>query len=153
MKDIYHLVRYNIKLAREQMLKSQRPVNKPEINIGCLVLICNYTSRSFQPRFKEDFRMIDIKGNSIEVMNNHRLISTFHITDVRKATLAEKVDELPSDFRKFGRKGNLCMDPDLFKDLCWILDHDPINLMKFCDNTDNNGTCAQDSINNTIKGV
>ena len=37
MKDIYCLVTYNIKLARERMLKNQGPVNKPEINIGDLV--------------------------------------------------------------------------------------------------------------------
>ena len=39
MKDIYCLVTYNIKLARERMLKNQGPINKPEINIGDLVLV------------------------------------------------------------------------------------------------------------------
>ena len=39
MKDIYHLVTFNIKLARERMLKNQGPMEKPEIDIGNLVLI------------------------------------------------------------------------------------------------------------------
>ena len=55
MKDIYHLATYNIKLAREWMFKSQRPINKCEVNIGDLVLVGDHTSKSFQPRFKEDF--------------------------------------------------------------------------------------------------
>lgn len=89
------------------MLKSKRPVNKPEINIGYLVLVHDHTSKSFQPRFKEDFRVVGIKGDSIEVKNNHRLLSKFHITGVRKMTMAEKVEELLPDFKKFGRKGKL----------------------------------------------
>ena len=31
--------------------------------------------------------------------------------------------------------------------------HDPPNLMEFRDNMDNNSTCAQDSVNNTVKSV
>ena len=151
MKDIYHLVTYNIKLAREWMLKSQKPINKPEINIGDLVLVHDHTSKSFMLRFKEDFRVVSIKGNSLEVKKNHGLLSTFHMTDVRKMTMAEKVEELLPDFQKFGRKGKLCMNPDLFKNLGWTLDHDPPNLMEFRDNMDNNSTCTQDSVNNTIK--
>ena len=153
MKDIYHPVTYNIKLAREQMLKIQRPINKPEINIGDLVLIHDHTSKSFQPRFKEDYRVVSIKGNTIEVKNNHGLMSTFHITDIKKMTMAEKVNELLPDLRKFGRKGKLCMDPDLFKHLEWTLDHDPPNLLEFRDNMDSNSTCAQNSVNNTVKSV
>ena len=61
MKDIYHLVTYNIKLAKERMIKNQRPVLKSEINIGDLVLVHDHTSKSFQPRFKENFRMAGIK--------------------------------------------------------------------------------------------
>lgn len=71
MKDIYHLVIYNIQLAREQMLKNQRPINKPEINVGDLELVCDQTSKSFQPRFREDFRVVSLKGKLIEVKNNH----------------------------------------------------------------------------------
>ena len=122
MMDIYHLVTYNIKLARDCMLKNQIPISKPEINIGNLVLICDHTSKLFQPRFKEDYRVFDIKRNSIEVKNNHGILSTFHITDVRKTTMTEKVKELLPNFKKFRRRGNLCMDPDLFEDLDWTLD-------------------------------
>ena len=136
MKDIYRLVTYNIKLARERMIK--KPVSKPDIDIGDLVLVCDHTSKSFQPRFKEDFRVVSIKGNSVEVKNNHRLLSTFHITDIWKMTMAEKVEELLPNFKKFGRKGKLCMNPDLFEDLGWTLDRDPPDLTKFRDDNASN---------------
>ena len=104
MKDIYCLVMYNIKLARERMIRNQGPISKPDINIGDLVQVQDHTSKSFQPRFKEDFRVVDIKGNSEEVINNHGSPSTFHITDVRKMTMAEKVKELLPHFKKIWKK-------------------------------------------------
>ena len=75
MKDIYRLVIYNIKLARERMIKNQGPVSKPDINIGDLVLVHDHTLKSFQPRFKEDFRFVSIKGNSVEVKTNQGLLN------------------------------------------------------------------------------
>ena len=104
------------------MLKNQRPASKPEINIGDLVFVQYHTSKSFQPRFKKDFGVVGIKGNSIEIKNNHGLLSTFYITDVRKMIMAEKFKELLPNFKKFRRKGKLCIDPDLFKDLGWTLE-------------------------------
>ena len=132
---------------------TEKPVSKPKINTGDLVLVQDHTTRSFQPRLKEDFRVINIKGNSIEVKNNHGFLSTFHITDVTKTAMVEKVKELLPDFKKFGRKGKLCMDPDLFKDLGWTLDQDPPNLIKFRDNSNIDSACTQDSVNNTVKSV
>ena len=95
--------------------------------------------------------MVGIKGNSVEVRNNHGLLSTFLITEIQKMTMAEKVEELLSDFKKFGRKGKLCMNLDLFKDLGWTLDRDPPDLSIFRDNTCNNK--RNESVENTIKGV
>ena len=39
MKDIYHLVMYNIKLARERMIKNQGLVSKLDINISDLGVV------------------------------------------------------------------------------------------------------------------
>ena len=115
------------------------------------MLVHDQTSKSFQPRFKEEFRVFSIKGNSVEVKNSHGLLSTFHITDIRKTTMAEKVKELLPDFKKFGRKGKLCMNPDLFKDLGWTLDRDPPDITVFSDNSASDK--SQESVENTIKGV
>lgn len=38
--------------AWERMLKHQCPVNRPEIDIGDLLLVRGHTSKPFQPRFK-----------------------------------------------------------------------------------------------------
>ena len=94
--------------------------------------------------------MVSIKGNSVEVKNNHRLLSTFHITDVRKTTMVEKVEELLPNFKKFGRKGKLCMNADLFEDLGWKLDRDPPDLTVFRYINTNK---SKESVENAIKGV
>ena len=95
--------------------------------------------------------MVGIKGNAVEVKNNQGLLSTFHITDVRKTTMAKKVEELLPDFKKFGRKGKLCLDPQLFEDLGWTLDRDPPDLSEFRDDSKDNK--CKESVENTIKGV
>ena len=82
------------------MIKNQRPVSKPEVKISNLVLVHDHISKSFQPRFNKDFRVVSIKGN----------------TDVQKTTMAEEVKELLPNFNKFGRRGKLCMNLDLFED-------------------------------------
>ena len=74
------------------MLKNQRPVKQPEINDADLVLVGDHTPKSFQLHFKEDFWVVGIKGNSVEIKNNHGLLSTYHITDARKTTMAEKLE-------------------------------------------------------------
>ena len=65
--------------------------------------------------------------------------------------MAEKVEQLLPNFKKFGRKGKLCMNLDLFKDLRWTLDRDPPDVTMFRDNTTNNE--SKESVENTIKGV
>ena len=150
MKDIYCLVTYNIKLARERMIKNQGPVSKPDINIGDLVLVCDHTSKSFQPRFKEDFRVVSIKGNSVEVKNNHRLLPHFTSQMLGRLQWQRKSKNYFPNFKKFGRKGKLCMNPDLFEDLGWTLDRDPPDLTVFRDNNTNK---SKESVENTIKGV
>ena len=95
--------------------------------------------------------MVSIKGNAVEVKNNYGLLSTFHITDVRKTTMAEKVKGPLPNFKKFGRKGKLCMNPELFEDLGWTVDRDPPDLSEFRDYTKDSK--YKESVENTIKGV
>ena len=65
--------------------------------------------------------------------------------------MAENVKELLLDFKKFGRKGKLCMNPDMFEDLGWTLDRDPPDLSAF--KNDNAIDKKQESVENTIKDV
>ena len=43
--------------------------------------------------------------------------------------MADKVKELLPNFKKFGRKGKLAMEPYLFQDLGWTVDKDPPDLI------------------------
>ena len=48
--------------------------------------------------------MVSIKGNSVDIKNNHGLPSIYHITDVRKVTMAEKIEESLPDFKKIWKE-------------------------------------------------
>ena len=65
--------------------------------------------------------------------------------------MAEKVKEVLTDFKKFGRKGKLCMNTNLFGDLGCTLDRDPPDLTAFRNN--NASDKNQESVENTMKGV
>ena len=57
-------------------------------------------------------------------------------------TMAEKIEETLPDFKTFGRKGNECMNPDLFKDLGWTLDRDLPDLTEFRNTINKEDICT-----------
>ena len=67
MSNIYQVLIHNLKLARQHVIKDQRPVPDPKIKTGDLVLVKDHTSTSFMPKYKTDFCVIRILGNKVEV--------------------------------------------------------------------------------------
>ena len=66
LKNLYELVATNLRFAR-QRYGSKDPIKESQIKEGDLVLIKNNTKRGFQPRFLNNYRVIRIKGQQIEV--------------------------------------------------------------------------------------
>ena len=46
---------HNLRMAREHVIKGQKPVTKPDIAVSDLVLVKDYTSKCFMPKYKVDF--------------------------------------------------------------------------------------------------
>ena len=67
--------------------------------------------------------------------------------------MAEQIEKTLPDFKKFGRKRKLCMNPELLEDLGWTLDKDSPDLTIFRDTVKKNDICTQEGVNNTLKGV
>ena len=96
--------------------------------------------------------MASTKGNAVEVKKTTMEYSQ-HFTSqmLERPQWPKKVEELLRDFKKFGRKGKLCLDLELFEDLGWALDRDPPYLSEFRDYSKDNK--CKESVENTIKGV
>ena len=121
MSNIYQAQIHNLKLARQHIIKDQKPVPDPKINTGDLVLVRDHTSKSFMPKYKTDYHVIRVLGNKVEVKDNNGKMSWFHISDVEKTDMITKlICQLPN-YDAFGCKGRLNFDPERVKDLGWTL--------------------------------
>ena len=119
MSNLYQVQIHNLKLARQHVIKDQRPVPDPKIATGDLVLVKDHTSTRFMPKYKTDFHIIRVLGNKFEVKDNKGKKSCYHISDMKKTDMVTKlICQLP-DCDTFGRKGRLSLDPEHVQDLGW----------------------------------
>ena len=66
LKNLYKLVATNLRFAR-QRYGNKDPIKESQIKEGDLVLIKNNTKRGFEPRFLDNYRVIRVKGQQVEV--------------------------------------------------------------------------------------
>ena len=94
LKNMYQMVAQQLINSRERYVKSNKYNKIPDhgILIGDLVLIKDHTAKSFEPKYKEDFRVVQIYGtNALQVSDKRGRLHNVHITDVKKITMTEKV--------------------------------------------------------------
>ena len=75
MSNIYQAQIHNLQLARQQVIKDQKPIPNPDINTGDLVLVKDHTSKTFMPKYKTDFHVTRVLGNKGEVKDNNGKMS------------------------------------------------------------------------------
>ena len=74
------------------------------------------------PKYKVDFRVVCIQGNSVELIDNNGKLNWYHISDIKKTDMITKFICLLPDVDAFGRKGRLSFNPENVKDLSWVPD-------------------------------
>ena len=74
------------------MLNQTSTTNPRPWNIvGDLVLVKDHKAKSFQPKYKEDFRVVHVYGtNALQVSDKRGKLHNVHITDLRKINMTEK---------------------------------------------------------------
>ena len=93
LKNIYQVVSQQLLNSREGYIKkhfNQQP-SVPQLQAGDLILIKNHTAKSFKPKYKENYRIVKIHGNNMEIQDLRGNISMVHVTDVKRTTLMEQV--------------------------------------------------------------
>ena len=72
LKNMYQMVAQQLMNSRERYVKSNKYNKIPDhgILVGDLVLIKDHTVKSFAPKYKEDFQVVQIYGtNALQVSN------------------------------------------------------------------------------------
>ena len=112
MSSIFQTQTHNLRMARECVIEGQQPVTKPNIAVGGLVLVRDYTSKCFMHKNKVDFHVVCTEANKVEVKENNGKLCWYHISDIKKTDMVTRlICQLP-DVDAFGRKGRLSFDPE-----------------------------------------
>ena len=132
LKNMYQMVAQQLYNSRQCYIKDNKYNKVPDhgILVGDLVLIKDHTAKSFEHKYKEDYRVVQIYGtNALQVSDKRGKLHNVHITDVRHINMTEKVATQLEQIYNKGRKAKSLIPQGLIPDLRW--------------NTDEQGTSQQ----------
>ena len=122
---MYQMVAQQLMNSRECYVKSNKYSKIPDhgILVGDLVLIKNHTAKSFGPKYKEDFRVVQVYGtNALQVSNKRGKLHNVHIMDIRKINMTEKVATQLKEVYNKGRTAKNLIPQGRIPDLGWNTD-------------------------------
>ena len=122
---MYQMVAQQLINSRECYVKSNRYNKIPDhgILVGDLVLVKDHTAKSFAPKYKEDFWVVQLYGtNALQVSDKRGRLHNVHITDVRKINMTEKVATQLKEIYDKGRTAKKLIPQGLIPDLGWNTD-------------------------------
>ena len=83
----------------------------------------DHTAKSFEPKYKEDYRVVQIYGtNALQVSDKRGKLHNVHITDVRRINMTEKVATQLEQVYNTGRTAKNLIPQGLIPDLGWNTD-------------------------------
>ena len=136
LKNIYQVVAQQLLNSRERYVKKHHNQQRIESSVqaGDLILIKDNTSKSFEPLYKGNYRVVKVHGNNVEIRDYRGNISMVHVTDVKKITLTEQVADEYEQLGKEGRFSKKCIPRGYIPDFDWTAMHQnqdqPIKLIK-----------------------
>ena len=125
LKNMYQMVAQQLYNSRQRYIKDNKYNKVPDhgILVGDLVLVKDHTAKSFEPRYKEDYRVVQIYGtNALQVSDKRGKLHNVHITDVKRINMTEKVATQLEQIYNKGRKAKNLIPQGLILDLGWNTD-------------------------------
>ena len=126
LKNMYQMVAQQLINSRERYVKSNRYNKIPDhgILVGDLVLVKDHTAKSFEPKYKEDFRVVQVYGtNALQVLDKRGRLHNVHITDIKKINMTEKIaSQLHEAYNNKGRTAKHLIPQGRIPDLGWNTD-------------------------------
>ena len=125
LKNIYQMVAQQLYNSRQCYIKDNKYNKVPDhgILVGDLVLVKDHTAKSFEPKYKEDYHVVQIYGtNALQVSDKRGKLHNVHITDVKCINMTEKVTTQLEQIYNKGRKAKNLIPQGLIPDLGWNTD-------------------------------
>ena len=122
LKNIYQMVAQQLYNSRQCYIKDNKYNKVPDhcILVGDLVLVKDHTAKSFEPKYKEDFHVVQIYGtNALQVSDKRGKLHNVHITDVKRINMTEKVTTQLEQVYNKGRTAKNLIPQGLIPDLGW----------------------------------
>ena len=130
LKNMYQMVAQQLYNSRQCYMKDNKYNKVPDhgILVGDLVLVKDHTAKLFEPKYKEDYHVVQIYGtNALQVLDKRGKLHNVHITDVRRINMTEKVaTQLEQVYHK-GRTAKNLIPQGLIPDLGWNTDQQGTN--------------------------
>ena len=125
LKNMYQMVAQQLYNSRQRYIKDNKYNKVPDhgILVGDLVLVKDHTAKLFEPKYKEDYRVVQIYGtNALQVLDKRGKLHNVHITDVRHINMTEKVATQLEQIYNKGRTAKNLIPQGLIPDLGWNTD-------------------------------
>ena len=125
LKNMYQMVAQQLYNSRQCYIKDNKYNKVPDhgILVGDLVLAKDHTAKSFEPKYKEDYHVVQIYGtNALQVSDKRGKLHNVHITDVKRVNMTEKVATQLEQIYNKGRKAKSLIPQGLIPDLGWNTD-------------------------------
>ena len=106
------------------VMKTNQQQSKPQLQAVDLILIKNHTAKRFTPKYKENYRVVKIHGNNMEIRDFRGNISMVHVTNVKRTRLTEQVADDYEQLGKQGRFSKKFIPRGYIPDLNWTTIHE-----------------------------
>ena len=126
LKNIYQVLAQQLLNSRERYNKKHhnQQQSEPQLQAGDLILVKNHTAKSFEPKYKGNYRVVKIHENNMEIRDFRGNILTVHVTDMKRTTLMEQVADDYEQLGKQGRFSKKCFPRSYIPDLDWTTTHE-----------------------------
>ena len=125
LKNMYQMIAQQLYISRQCYVKANKYNKVPDhgILVGDLALVKDHTAKSFEPKYKEDYCVVQIYGtNALQVLDKRGRLHNVHITDVKRVTMTEKVATQMEEIYNKGRTAKNLIPQGLLPDLGWKTD-------------------------------
>ena len=122
---MYQMVAQQLYNSRQCCIKDNKYNKVPDhsILVGDLVLMKDHTAKSFEPKYKENYRVVQIYGtNALQVSDKRGKLHNVHIADVKRVNMIEKVVTQLKEIYNKGRKAKSLIPQGLIPNLEWNTD-------------------------------
>ena len=125
LKNMYQMVAQQLYNSRQCYIKDNKYNKVPDhgILVGNLVLVKDHTAKSFELKYKEDYRVVQIYGTSaLQVSDKRGKLHNVHIMDVRHINMTKRVTTQLEQIYNKGRTAKNLIPQGFIPDLGWNTD-------------------------------